>query len=148
MPSSNGVYSLPSGFFFGDQGRNDRQGSPLQVCQPGEPTPRRSEGLEIICQNVGLSLREVAALLGVAPSQGQGVADSTHDSVERFAAAHPNFEALADDICFFIESGRADDLEEAYSLAERFNLAPSEPSRRWGARKLSARPYMTVGGGE
>ena len=81
------------------------------------------KGLEIICQNVGLSLREVAALLGVSPGQGQGGADSTHDSVTKFAAAHPRFEELSEDIVFFLDTGRADDLAEAYTLAERFNFA-------------------------
>ena len=80
------------------------------------------KGLEIICQNVGLSLREVAALLGATPWPGQ--ADSTHDSVVKFAAAHPRFEELSEDIVFFLDTGRADDLAEAYDLAERFNLAP------------------------
>ena len=80
-------------------------------------------GLEIICQNVGLSLREVAVLLGATPGQGQGRAESAHESVERFAAAHPRFEELSEDIVFFIESGRADDLEEAYNLAVCLNLA-------------------------
>jgi hypothetical protein len=78
-------------------------------------------GLEIICQNVGLSLREVAVLLGATPGQGQGGADSTHDRVMKFAATHPRFEELSEDIVFFIESGRADDLAEAYDLAERFS---------------------------
>ena len=78
------------------------------------------KGLEIICQNVGLSLRDVAALLGVTPGQGQGGADSTHDSVTKFAAAHPRFEELSEDIVFFLDTGRANDLAEAYTLAERF----------------------------
>jgi hypothetical protein len=83
------------------------------------------KGLAIICQNVGLSLREVAVLLGATPEQEQGGRDSTHDSVMKFAAAHPRFEELSEDIVFFIESGRADDLAEAYDLAERFNLGPA-----------------------
>jgi hypothetical protein len=84
------------------------------------------KGLEIICQNIGLSLREVAVLLGATPGQGQGAADSTHDSVVKFAAAHPRFEELSEDIVFFLDTGRADNLVEAYSLAERFNLVPSQ----------------------
>ena len=84
------------------------------------------KGLEIICQNVGLSLRDVAALLGATSGQGQGGVDSTHDSVTKFAAAHPRFEELSEDIVFFLDTGRANDLAEAYCLAERFNLAPSE----------------------
>jgi hypothetical protein len=58
--------------------------------------------------------------LGVSPGQGQGGADSTHDSVTKFAAVHPRFEELSEDIVFFLDTGRANDLAEAYSLAERF----------------------------
>jgi hypothetical protein len=78
------------------------------------------KGLEAIFQNIGISPREWATKL-----LGQE-ADSTAEAVEKFAAAHPNFEELSEDICFFIESGRADDLAEAYDLAVRFNLSPSE----------------------
>jgi hypothetical protein len=78
------------------------------------------KGLEAIFQNIGISPCEWAAKL-----IGQRE-ESTAEAVEKFAAAHPRFEELSEDICFFIESGRADDLAEAYNLAERFNLAPSE----------------------
>jgi hypothetical protein len=74
------------------------------------------KGLEVIFQNIGISSREWAMkLVGQTPD-----VDATTQEVLEFAAAHPRFEELADDICFFIESGRADDLAEAYSLAERF----------------------------
>jgi hypothetical protein len=78
------------------------------------------KGLEAIFQNIGISPREWAMKL-----LGQE-ADSTAEAVERFAAAHPDFEELSSDIVFFIESGRADDLAEAYDLAVRFNLSSSE----------------------
>jgi hypothetical protein len=79
-------------------------------------------GLEIICQNVGTSLRAVAAqVLGLTPDQGG--ADPTHESVTKFAAdpAHSRFEELSEDIAFFLKSGRTEDLAEAYRLAERLN---------------------------
>jgi hypothetical protein len=80
------------------------------------------KGLEIICQNVGMSLREVAAkVLGLTPDQGQAVVDTTHGSVTKFAAEHSRFEELSEDIAFFLTSGRATDLAEAYTLAERLN---------------------------
>ena len=80
------------------------------------------KGLEIICQNVGMSLHEVAAkVLGLKPDQGQGGADTTYESVAKFAAAHPRFEELSEDIAFFLKTGRANHLAEAYSLAERLN---------------------------
>jgi len=78
-------------------------------------------GLEIICQNIGMSLRDVAALLGVTPGP-----DSTHDVVAEFAATHPRFDELSEDIVFLLETARANDLAEAYSLAERLNRTPDQ----------------------
>jgi hypothetical protein len=75
------------------------------------------KGLEAVFQNIGISPREWATKL-----LGQE-ADSTAEAVAKFAAAHPRFEELSEDIVFFIESGRADDLAEAYDLAERFSSA-------------------------
>jgi hypothetical protein len=49
--------------------------------------------------------------------------DSTTATIMKFAADHPRFEELSEDICFFLDTGRANDLVEAYELAERFNLA-------------------------
>jgi hypothetical protein len=81
------------------------------------------KGLELIANYAGLSLRDVAILLGVTSGRVPNAADVTHESVEKFVAVHPRFEELFEDIVFFIESGRADDLAEAYDLAERFHLA-------------------------
>lgn len=44
--------------------------------------------------------------------------------VQDFAAAHPRFEELSEDIAFFLQH-RTQDLAEAYSLAERLNPAPA-----------------------
>jgi hypothetical protein len=81
-------------------------------------------GLGVIFQNIGISPREWAAKL-----LGQEADCTTEEAVEKFAAAHPRFEELADDIVFFIETGRADDLTEAYALAERFSSS-AEPASR------------------
>ncbi len=113
-------------------------------------------GLDTICQNLGLTLRQVAAhVMGQAPDKaaekseetirqltnriGQlekqlgGVSDTITSQREdamltelaEFAAKpeHGRFEELAEDIAFFIKSGRANDLKEAYELAERLNPA-------------------------
>ena len=83
------------------------------------------KGLEIICQNIGMSLREVAAkVLGLTPGQGPSVADTTHESVTKFATENPRFEELSEDIAFFLKSGRAKNLADAYMLAERLNPFP------------------------
>lgn len=80
------------------------------------------KGLEAIFQNIGISPREWATnLLGQAPGDDSSSADATTEAVMKFAAAHPRFEELSEDIVFFLDTGRADDLAEAYSLAERFS---------------------------
>lgn len=60
--------------------------------------------------------------------------------VEAFAAAHPRFEELHQDIAFFLKT-RTKDLSEAYQLAERLNPAPetaSKPAASSAAPDLSA----------
>lgn len=47
--------------------------------------------------------------------------------VQKFAQDNPRFEELADDIAFFMKSGRAKDLSEAYQMADRLNPAPKAP---------------------
>jgi hypothetical protein len=82
-----------------------------------------------------MSLRDVAAkVLGLSPAQGQSAADTTHESVTKFAAEHPRFEELADDIAFFLTSGRTKDIAEAYTLAERLNPAPAQAAASGASR--------------
>jgi hypothetical protein len=84
------------------------------------------KGLEIICQNAGMSLQEVAAkVLRLTP--GEGGAHPAHESVAKFAAeiARSRFKELSEDIAFFLTSGRTKDLDEAYVLADRLN--PVDP---------------------
>ena len=77
--------------------------------------------------------QELAALKhqigGVTTSIQQQHVERTGAEVEKFAAEHPRFEELAEDIAFFIKSGRTKDLAEAYSLAERLNPAPAAPAQ-------------------
>ena len=44
-------------------------------------------------------------------------------TVAEFAKDKPDFDALAGDVVFFIESGRANDLQTAYDLAKRLNTS-------------------------
>jgi len=113
------------------------------------------QGLDRICQNMGFSLREIAAHVMGQPADQQatqqesvirelrqelaglkqelgGVSTTIKSQqektvltqIEQFAADKPRFEELSHDIAFFIQSGRAKDLQEAYDLAERLNPAP------------------------
>ena len=115
------------------------------------------KGLHEVCNNMGLSLRDVAAhIMGQTPEQTASQSDatirelkqelaalkeqvggvtktfeqqreqSTLTEINKFAADHPRFDELADDIAFFMQSGRAKDLPEAYTLAERLNPAATQ----------------------
>lgn len=115
------------------------------------------KGLQLVCENMGLSLRDVAAhIMGQTPEQQSSQADATirelkqqvaaltdqlggvtktiqqqresatHEQITKFAADNPRFDELADDIAFFLQSGRTRDLSEAYKLAERLNPAPAQ----------------------
>jgi hypothetical protein len=80
-------------------------------------------------QNIGISPGEWATkLLGRAPDVAATKVDSTAEMVTKFAAAHPRFEVLSEDIVFFLDTGRANDLAEAYSLAERFSSSTASES--------------------
>jgi hypothetical protein len=116
------------------------------------------KGLNAVCENMGLSLRDVAAhIMGQAPDQQASQSASevrelkaelaavkqqlggvtqtfasqreaqTVEQITAFASQpeHSRFEELADDITFFLTSGRTKDLAEAYRLAERLNPAPA-----------------------
>lgn len=113
------------------------------------------QGLDRICQNMGFSLREIAAHVMGQPADQQatqqesiirelrqelaglkqelgGVSTTIKtqqektvlSQIEQFAADKPRFEELSHDIAFFLQNGRAKDLQEAYDLAERLNPAP------------------------
>lgn len=56
--------------------------------------------------------------------------EATHSQVADFAKqpGHERFEELAPDIAFFLKNNRAQDLGEAYQLAERLNPGPAKPA--------------------
>lgn len=109
-------------------------------------------GLDHLCQQMGMSLRQVAAhVLGQPQDQQASQNDqtvrelrqelatlkqqiggvtghlqtqqtnATVSQIEAFAAENPDFDTLADDIAFFLQTGRAQNLQEAHSLARRLN---------------------------
>ena len=115
------------------------------------------KGIEEICNNKGVSHRDLAAhvlnqspdkqasqqdatirelrqelaglkqqLGGVTQTIEQQREQATLTEVKKFADEHPRFNELANDIAFFMQSGRAKDLPEAYELAERLNPAPAK----------------------
>jgi hypothetical protein len=63
---------------------------------------------------------------GVTQTFQQQREQETLQTVTKFAEDNPRFEELADDIAFFMKTGRANNLSEAYELAERLNPAPAQ----------------------
>jgi hypothetical protein len=66
---------------------------------------------------------------GVTTTINQQRETATLTEINKFAADHPRFEELADDIAFFMKTGRAKDLPDAYQLAERLNPAPEQAAK-------------------
>jgi hypothetical protein len=81
---------------------------------------------------------------GVTQTIEQQREQATLHEINKFAADHPRFEELADDIAFFMKSGRAKDLPEAYELAERLNPAPAAPAKDAAPAASSAAPEPPV----
>jgi hypothetical protein len=126
-------------------------------------------GLDMLCQRLGFSLRDVAAhVMGQKPEEQASQQDAvirelrqelatikqqvggvtqtieqqreqaTLTEINKFASEHPRFEELAEDIAFFMKSGRAKDLPEAYQLAERLNPAPAGQAKETAPAASSA----------
>lgn len=133
------------------------------------------KGLSAVCENVGVSLRDVAAHVlnqkpeeqasqqdatirelrqtvarleqqvgGVTQTIEQQREQATLTEINKFASEHPRFEELAEDIAFFMKSGRAKDLPEAYQLAERLNPAPAGQAKETAPAASSAAPEPPV----
>lgn len=77
------------------------------------------------------TIRELKQTIGQLQQQVGQVSQTFHQQresavlqdVTKFAQDNPRFEELSGDIAFFMKSGRAKDLSEAYTLAERLNPA-------------------------
>lgn len=73
---------------------------------------------------------------------------TTTETVTKFAADHPRFDELSDDIAFFLKTRCPGDLAKAYELAERLNPAPAdakpEPKEAAVASSAPAAPSATV----
>lgn len=66
--------------------------------------------------------------------------------VEGFAAQHPRFTELENDILRLLQTGYADSLEAAYSIAERLNPAPQTAAPAAPAQAPQTRPVRSVTG--
>jgi hypothetical protein len=91
---------------------------------PDEQASRSDATIRELKQELAALKEQVGGVTQTFQKQQQ---TATAKEVEAFAAQHPRFDELADDIAFFLKN-RTNDLSEAYTLAERLNPAPAETS--------------------
>jgi hypothetical protein len=79
---------------------------------------------------------------GVTTSIKSQSEQATMKEIEAFASQpeHGRFEELSPDIALFLQNGRANNLQEAYDLAERLNPAPQAPAPAQPAAPQAAQP--------
>lgn len=63
---------------------------------------------------------------GVSTDMQQRQEQEVLSQIQQFAADKPRFDEIAEDIAFFLQSGKAQNLQDAYELAERLNPAPAQ----------------------
>jgi hypothetical protein len=109
-------------------------------------------GLEAVCANLGMSLKDVAAqVMGQPAPEKDAVIDGLRGEiaelkrglggvhgtlqeqrqsqvvaqVQDFAKAHPRFDELSGEIASMLKTGYASSLDDAYTKADRLNPAPA-----------------------
>lgn len=93
----------------------------------GQPTDQKEQQSNALITELKAEIASLKKEVGGVTSTIQSQREKqTLDQIEAFASEHPRFDELAEDISFFLNSGRANDLQAAYQLAERLN--PAQPS--------------------
>lgn len=100
----------------------------------GQPADQASSAQDATIRELKNKIAQLEQGVGqVTQTFQQQREQATLQEVTAFAEKNPRFEELADDIAFFMKSGRAKDLSEAYQLAERLNPAPKAPEANTAA---------------
>lgn len=117
-------------------------GAATGAQQQGQPDQRD--------QTIVALQRELAAIKGqvgtVHQTLEQQRIDAAMQQVSAFAADKPRFAELEADIAFFLQSGKAASLQEAYEYAERLNPAPQPAAPAAPAPAPQTRPVRSVTG--
>lgn len=108
---------------FHTAGVNPREWAAQLLNQtPDQITSQQDATIRELRQQISRLEQQVGGVTQTVQQQREA---ATLQEVTQFAEAHPRFEELANDIAFFMQSGRASTLSEAYELAERLNPAPA-----------------------
>lgn len=92
----------------------------------GQPADQQATQNESVIRELRAELAQIKQQVGgVTETMQRQHHTSVQTSVEKFAADNPRFEELSNDIAYFIQSGRTNDLAEAYRLADLINPAPA-----------------------
>jgi hypothetical protein len=89
---------------------------------PDQTASQQDATIRELKQEIASLKQEVG---GVTQTFQQQRTEATTAEVTKFAADHPRFDELSEDIAFFLKT-RTKDLSEAYTLAERLNPAPAQ----------------------
>lgn len=124
---------------------NDVAGKVLNQT-PEQSASQYEQGLASMREEMAALKNNFNGLYGHIQGRQQ---DEINTKIQEFKADKPRFNELSSDIALFLESGKANDLETAYSMAERLNPAPesavqkqvqepvSSPNAQTGKGKLS-----------
>lgn len=93
--------------------------------QPADQHQSQSDATIIELRNELAAIKQQVG--GVTQSIQQQRQSAVLDTINAFKADHPRYDELEPDMVLLIETKRAKDLAEAYSLAERLNPAAAPP---------------------
>jgi hypothetical protein len=126
------------------------------------------EGLDLICRNLGTDIRTVAAHIAGQPAPEPNAqvaqmrqqmsamqrelqafraekASTVEKQVTDFAAEHPRFEELTQEIAWLLKTGGARDLADAYRKADLLNPIPAAAAQTSAAVSPAPQPQKPSG---
>lgn len=123
--------------------------TPQQLAQaaigqrPGQPDPRDAQIMQLR-QQVQQMQQQFGQVSQTVQEQRHG---AVLNQIQQFAADKPRFDELAPEIARLIETGYAQNLQDAYEKAARLNPAPAEPAQAAApSAPAQTRPARSVTG--
>ncbi len=98
---------------------------------PDENAQQQNSIIHELQQEIGGLKQQLGGVSDTLTNQSIQVVQS---QIDEFALSNPRFDELSDDMTFFLDSGRAQDLQEAYELADRLNPG----SQQWATAQQAA----------